>query len=441
MSNFGFDPQTPILMADGTVKLIGEINIGDLVFGEDKLSHRVLTKTVGTDRMYLIKQNKGIDYIVTSNYILVLRSSGVKHYVIPRSNAEGYRLVYHKKCLNSCSKKNCSKKAFKSREVGFKSLKQARLAELKLENGTFDKDYVRDSEIFEMTIEEFSNICTAGVKKCRLKGYKIPRPVLYQDLHLPLDPYFLGIWLGDGNSDGAVITSADQEIEDYLKKFVVTYDDIILIKTTFEAGSISSTDLVALKDYHTYRLTTNDRTKINPINNCLRQLNIFKNKHIPDIYLNSSEKDRFGLLAGLLDTDGCLSQDECNSQYMFRQSKNKILVEQIKHLAETLGLIVTPIMEKQVPPMKYDTFRDGEKLHTHYIIYISGERMLEIPCLIERKKASIHCSDVSFYNCHNSSIWIEPISEYQGRKCDQYINITIEGCNRVLLSDCTVVHV
>ena len=33
---------------------------------------------------------------------------------------------------------------------------------------------------------------------------------------MPLDPYFLGLWLGDGKADGARVYSQDEEVVDYL---------------------------------------------------------------------------------------------------------------------------------------------------------------------------------------------------------------------------------
>ncbi|WBB55765.1 replicative DNA helicase [Verrucosispora sp. WMMD573] len=85
---------------------------------------------------------------------------------------------------------------------------------------------------------------------------------------LPIPPYTLGVWLGDGHSAGARFTSADPEIAQYVEAdgFVV-------------APGSSFTGL-------------------------LRAAGVLNDKHIPQPYLRASEEQRRELLAGLLDTDG-----------------------------------------------------------------------------------------------------------------------------------------
>ena len=102
-----FDPHTPVLMADKTVKEIKDIEVGELVCGDDNMPRKVLSTVSGVDQMYLIKQSKGEDYIVNSQHILVLRATGVSPYVTRRSKGcKGYRLVYYNKCLLICNTTN-----------------------------------------------------------------------------------------------------------------------------------------------------------------------------------------------------------------------------------------------------------------------------------------------------------------------------------------------
>ena len=86
---------------------------------------------------------------------------------------------------------------------------------------------------------------------------------------LPLPPYVLGAWLGDGTSAAAQITSADPEIVTHL-----------------EAELDESEDVEAQ----------------------LSSLGVLRDKHIPTTYLRASERQRRDLLAGLLDTDGTVSR-------------------------------------------------------------------------------------------------------------------------------------
>ena len=40
----------------------------------------------------------------------------------------------------------------------------------------------------------------------------------------------------------------------------------------------------------------------------LRDLNLIQNKHIPDVYMKGSRQQRLQLLAGILDSDGHLNE-------------------------------------------------------------------------------------------------------------------------------------
>ena len=64
---------TLIMMNDGTTKPIQDIQVGDLVMGDDSTSRTVLSLARGIDNMYTVKQSWGIKYTVTSEHILCLK--------------------------------------------------------------------------------------------------------------------------------------------------------------------------------------------------------------------------------------------------------------------------------------------------------------------------------------------------------------------------------
>jgi len=111
-------------------------------------------------------------------------------------------------------------------------------------------------------------------------------PLEYPERDLPVAPYTLGAWLGDGTSDGATITCADQEILDHIRADGYT---ITSRKDPLNHGILEPRA----------RRTVRAR---------LLNLDVLKNKHIPDLYLRASIIQRRALLAGLLDTDGYCSQ-------------------------------------------------------------------------------------------------------------------------------------
>lgn len=89
---------TPILMYDGSIKLVQDIKNGDLVMGDDSTKRTVLNTVCGEEKLYKICQNNGDDYIVNFNHILSLKI--IRHkYIISKPN--NYTCVlFDKQLLN-----------------------------------------------------------------------------------------------------------------------------------------------------------------------------------------------------------------------------------------------------------------------------------------------------------------------------------------------------
>lgn len=152
-------------------------------------------------------------------------------------------------------------------------------------------------------------------------------PVEYSKKCLKIPPYIMGIWLGDGCSSNAKLTNIDEEIIASWKE----YGETLGLKTR------------KLGDNITYMLV-NEKGKIdrskkggfieNPIRANLKHYNVFKNKHIPKEYLESSIEDRIELLRGLMDTDGYIKPTGRSFEFC---SKHNHLAKEFKELLESLG--------------------------------------------------------------------------------------------------------
>ncbi|MFW6121183.1 MAG: hypothetical protein ACOC80_09845 [Petrotogales bacterium] len=107
---------------------------------------------------------------------------------------------------------------------------------------------------------------------------------------LPIVPYVLGAWLGNGTSAGPEITCSDKDKQ--IIKEIKKYYPVKKRKTEMR--------------YHIGNgISGKKGTGINPK---LRELNILQNKHVPAEYLRSSFKQRLELLQGLMDTDGSIEK-------------------------------------------------------------------------------------------------------------------------------------
>lgn len=120
------------------------------------------------------------------------------------------------------------------------------------------------------------------------------QPTEYLKKDLPLDPYYFGLFLGDGTSSTGGIISIDEEIKDFTSKYFTSLGCKIRIE---DKGN--GTHLL---------IPSSNRSRLNhPIRTPLKDLNVLNNKHIPTIYIETSFEDRMELLRGLLDSDGTIS--------------------------------------------------------------------------------------------------------------------------------------
>lgn len=74
-----FAKNTPIMMSNGTIKYVQNVQIGDLLMGDDGCSERrVVSLARGMEKMYKVVQAAGISYTVNESHILSLYSKEKK---------------------------------------------------------------------------------------------------------------------------------------------------------------------------------------------------------------------------------------------------------------------------------------------------------------------------------------------------------------------------
>ncbi len=307
---------TKILMYDGRTKNVENIILGDLLMGPDSKPRKVLELHSGIDRMYKITPIKGESFVVNEGHILTLQ----------RTNTG-----------NTYLRKNGTRKS--------------------QENGP--------NPILNISVRDYLNL-PKHVKHL----YK-----LYRSTHidfpfkkqLEIPPYILGLWLGDGHSNTAALTTMDEEIKnewcEYLKQLGL--DISILHKKNNKASCYAG----IIKGGYKGRKKTQ-----NCFNVLLKKMNLFKNKHIPIEYLTASREDRMQLLAGLIDTDGHYFKG-----YFEIIQKNRILADNILFLCRSLGFGVTSRNKKS---------KDQNGTEDVYVrIHIMGANVDKVPTRLLRKKA------------------------------------------------------
>ena len=150
--------------------------------------------------------------------------------------------------------------------------------------------------------------------------YKIPElnPLKFDERPITVDPYVLGVLLGDGCicGDQVKFSTADQFIVEELQKRLPDY-------------------LIEHKEGYTYVI----KSKIKGINELNRQLKELQvkvksyDKFIPEDYKFSSIENRFELVRGLMDTDGSITNGACN----FVSTSEK-LIDDLTFILRSLGI-------------------------------------------------------------------------------------------------------
>ena len=124
-------------------------------------------------------------------------------------------------------------------------------------------------------------------------------------MHININPYILGLWLGDGDSVRPVLTNIDIPIIEAWKKYAESIGYNITTSNTKDRKTnvkIGETNYV--QSYHIVKPLGSGRSNI--LKDYLKKYNLISNKHIPNEYLYNTIDNRLKLLAGLIDTDGSL---------------------------------------------------------------------------------------------------------------------------------------
>ena len=336
---------TPILMYDGSVKPVEEIEIGDLLMGPDGLPRTVISLARGIEPMYRIRYADGSYYDVNESHILAL--------VATQSHGKQ-----------------------RTGDVTFITV----------------RDYLRKSERWQRT-----NI---GFKT----GVEFPK----KELKIP--PYILGLWLGDGGTGRTTLYNIDPEIiakwREYGEELGLRYVQRIV------------------KEHHLYG-TKGAKERfgvVNPLKTWLRELGVLDNKHIPFEYKTSSMEDRLQLLAGLLDTDGCL--DTRHKTAFDFISKNEQLAKDVVFLCQSCGIHAS--LRQCTKTWRWAGTLNSD---TYYRVYINRNTHL-IPTLVSRKQA---VPNKQRKNLH-FNFTIEPLGE------GEYYGFSLLEDPLYLLGDFTVTH-
>ena len=342
-----------VLLADGRSKKVEDVQVGDQLIGADGKTRNVLLLHRGKSLMYRIVPVKGEPFTVTKDHTLTL--------------------IRTRECSNP--RYPCQRHA---------------------------------GELVDVTVTEW--LCWSERKKHLhklIRSGAIQVFPAHRNARTEIDPYFLGVILGDGCIvHGVSVTTPDKEIRCVIFQQAELWN---LRLRTEPAGKAT-----------TYFLVSDKGRRSNRLVKALRRLRLYGgragDKFVPDAYKYTDLAKRLEILAGLLDTDGYYIDK--GYDYI---SKSRRLADDVAFLCRSAGL------RASVKPC-IKGYRDFTG--AYYRVSISGDCSI-IPCRVKRKIAGKRQQKKSVLR---TGFHAEPVG------CGEYYGFTVDGDNRYLLSDFTITH-
>lgn len=218
--------------------------------------------------------------------------------------------------------------------------------------------------------------------------YRVPMQgaLKYPQKDLPVDPYVLGVWLGDGSTRGQAVTASEEDLPGTKERIEARGYTCKINRCKNRASEIDI-------DPHPHGCSR--ARYVGSFRQALNELGLRDGKHIPEIYMTASVAQRRDLLCGLMDTDGTVSKA---GQCSFSQ-KDKTLAIQVLELARSLG-IKARLREK-------DATCNGKPAGKTYEVCFFTSK--ENPCFLMPRKYERLKDKLSARMNAKSIVGIEPI--------------------------------
>jgi len=390
---------TPILMFDGSIKMVQNIVVGDILMGDDSGPRTVLSLARGQEMMYKVVDNRSKmgdkrgnpNYIVNESHILSLKD-------------------------------------------------------------------INTNTVVDMPVLDYLEHVKNNGENCQmLMGYRVP--VEFQEQSVKIDPYLLGIWLtstvpfehelhggggggGGGRGGGSIMQSQ------YQHSSLITIDDPKILKYVTDCFVAKHPSLcLQYLGQNEYQIQSLNRN-----NHMFREF-LYKNQlpfdqHIPKQYSRNSRKIRLELLAGILDVQGEVKYDggdggdnqnqdvEYFAINRFDQF-NARLRNDIVFLARSLGFSVKFSKNLEIckigGPIELLSTIPVKTLHNQLlpVVKMDVDDDMETSSVISLQNNASHLT----YSSHLTyPIMVEPIG------VDDYYGFEIDGNRRFVLGDLTVTH-
>lgn len=335
---------TPVLMYDGSIKPVQDIEIGDILMGDDSQPRKVLSTNTGYGELFNIIPVKGDSWVCNDVHVMTLHDD-------------------------------------------------------------------RKKTIIDIPLNKLNN--HLRYPNNNLRNYRLQRTgVEFNEVNNIVDPYLIGLWLGDGDktnkSPKFTINENDKNIISYLKN--VNYDKITPKIKKYKSDNGCYSIHLTMENY------------VNGRSNNILKYEFDKCKFndtigIPKKYLINSREKRLRLLGGLIDSDGHYSKEN-NLSITTKYDKLK---DDILFLCRSLGFSAYSSIKKS-------TIKSLNFTGYYHRINISGD----------------YTQIFSLKNNYNERKQIKNVLrtgfKYESIGFGNYYGFTLDGNGRFLLGDFTITH-
>jgi hypothetical protein len=305
-----------------------------------------------------------------------------------------------------------------------------------------------------MTVGEYERLCSKEVKKAHLKLYRA-KPIFTPSLVPPeqrpvlVDPYFLGLWLGDGNAANTGISSSDREIGIWLQSYVDRLNRQrpngarplhLRERLSHLAGDEMHGSMpghFANVDCYQYSIASQSGGEgfmWNPVSTGLRDLGLLGDKHsgIPDVYMQADEDSRLAVIAGLIESDGCYVKSHRTYRFIQMAQEHKKIVYDLKDLALSCGISVTGVDENSVEP--FEGRGQNVPRVPMWVCYLGkGSIKFQHHLLIPRKRMTFertyYTHDLRMFNVEDVPDGQYRAIEVSGGKYQLQNRLVVENCH------------
>lgn len=215
-----------------------------------------------------------------------------------------------------------------------------------------------------MNTDELAHHIVTRLMTCR--GRRRPfihaaAPVELPEADLPISPWVLGAWLGDGARRSGEITVGREDQDDMLRLLKEHWAGGVAVEPSSESGRALAVHLrrprpdLCPHGHDSYRVYGREGAAArrrcaqershrpegrwnSSLSDLLTRQGLRYNKHVPGVYLRGSRQQRLALLQGLMDTDGSWSGQHQRAVFV---TTTPALAHGVRELVHSLGATST----------------------------------------------------------------------------------------------------